>query len=75
MQLAEDGTANWHPNMIDPPDASIYPKFLEGFMRMKVELTKKYPELEIMNITDRSDLNEFPKIGVKEFWDNRRAVA
>jgi hypothetical protein len=71
MCLAEDGESNWHPNMLDSPDAGIFKKFLEGFKRMKVELKEKHPDLEVINITDRSDLNEFPKVGVKEFWKNR----
>ncbi len=72
MHLSKEGLANWHSNMIDIPDKDIFKKFLKGFKRLKIDLIKKHPEVEIINITDDSDLNEFPKIGVKEFWEGRK---
>lgn len=72
MHLSKEGLSNWHPNMLDVPDHDIFMKFLEGFRRLKIDLAKKHPEVQIINITDDSDLNEFPKIGVNEFWYGRR---
>ena len=72
MHLSKEGLANWHPNILDRPDANIYPEFIKGFRRLKIDLEKKHPEIEIINVTDNSDLNEFPKIGVKEFWEGRK---
>jgi len=71
MHLSKEGEANWYPNMLDVPNAKVFTKFINGFKRLKIDLMKKHPKVEIINITDNSDLNEFPKIGVKEFWEGR----
>ena len=72
MQLSKDGKANWHPNVLDKPDPDIYPKFLEGFKAVAKDLGLKYPGVGVVNITDDSKLDEFPKVGVQEFWKGRR---
>jgi len=72
MHLSKDSKANWHPNKLDKPNKNIYPKFLIGFKKMADDLQPKFPGVEIINITDDSSLDLFPKIGVKEFWEDRK---
>ncbi len=72
MQLI-NGRSNWHTDNITKPDATIYEeKFIPGFKALKKDMDAKYPEIEIVNITDNSSLNLFPKIGVEEFWKERK---
>jgi len=71
MQLGKEGNANWHHNPLDVPDRAVYNKFITGFSRIAEDLIK-FPGVEILNVTDNSNLDVFPKIGVKEFWENRK---
>ena len=71
MQLGKKGNSNWHDNTLDKPDADVYNKFLTGFERCAKDLNK-FPGVEVFNIADNSNLIMFPKIGVKEFWDDRK---
>ena len=75
MQLSKDGKINWHVNKLDKPKAvvKVFPDFLKGFKKLAIDLKTKFPGVEVINITDDSKLNEFPKVGVKEFWEKRKA--
>ena len=74
MKLSKDGKANWHQNTLDKPDSGIYEtKFIPGFERLQKDLEKKFPGKEIINITDDSALNLFPKVKVNDFWKERIA--
>jgi hypothetical protein len=72
MKLGKDGRANWHGKEIEKPTQSIYKKFLFFQSIIKKHLNEKFPEREIINITDDSDLTVFPKIGVQEYWKDKR---
>ncbi len=74
MHLSKGGKSNWHDNNIDKPDAEIYPKFLEGFDKLYVDLPKKFPEAKIFNVTDNSSLELFPKLEVEKFWKDRKTA-
>jgi len=71
MHLSRNGRSNWHNNNLDKPNKKIYLRFLKGFERLKKDLPEKFPGREIINITDDSSLNIFPKIAVKKFWNER----
>ena len=72
MQLSKAGKGNWHPNKINPPDAKIFSKFKRGFRGLTAELNK-FPGVSIINVTNDSKLESFPKVGVEEFWNKRKA--
>jgi len=72
MDLSEEGRPNWHNELIDKPNSGVYSKFVTGFNRVAIDLPKKFPGREIINVTDESKLNIFPKVSVKEFWDTRK---
>lgn len=72
MKLSVNGESNWHKNNLNKPNAGVYSGFLKKFKCVAENLRKKYSEVQVINVTDDSDLNEFPKIGVEEFWGKRR---
>jgi len=71
VKLSKYGKSNWHDNNLDAPNEEVYPKFLEGFKYVARDLRKKFPEVKVINVTNDSALNEFPKISTKEFWKGR----
>lgn len=66
-----NGQNNWHPNNLSKPDPDIFEKFIEGFELLKISMDKQYPNIEVINITDDSDLNIYPKIELNDFWEGR----
>lgn len=70
MKLSKDGKANWHENKVNKPDAYVYNKFIQGFLQLKKDLVL-FPDVNVFNVTDDSDLNTFPKIGINKFWNER----
>ena len=71
MHLSGDGKSNWHNRLINRPSKTVYEKFIEAFTRVSIDLKKVFPGREIINVTDDSDLDIFPKVGCKEFWKER----
>ena len=73
MHLSKDGRSNWHNNLLGKPNKAVYEKFIEGFTKVSIDLKKLFPGREVINITDNSDLDIFPKVGCEEFWKGRKA--
>jgi len=71
MHLSKDGRSNWHNNLVNKPNKAVYEKFIEGFTRVSIDLKKLFPGREVINVTDNSDLDVFPKIGREQFWKER----
>ncbi len=78
MHRDKNGRTNYYPNKVDPnqPD-NIYDRMLKAMNLLPDILKKKFPGTSVINITDDSSLDAFPKIGVREFWEGRieRCVA
>ncbi len=72
MRRSEQGNNNWHNKSRISPSKKAYKKFLVGFSRLKAALEKSNFECEIVNVTDDSNLDLFPKIKCKEFWKQRK---
>jgi len=72
MKLSKEGKSNWHDHLIAKPSESVYPKFVTGFQFVKKDLPKVFPGRQIINITDDSCLDCFPKISVKDFFAKRK---
>lgn len=66
--------ANWHPNELDKNPDSVYQKFLDWSKFLKKDWEEKYSHIEIINVTDDSALELFPKIRVDEFWQKRKTA-
>jgi len=60
--------SNWHPNNLDKNPPAVYKKFIEWSKYIKQDWQNKFPHVEIVNITDDSALDIFPKVGTDEFW-------
>lgn len=75
MHLSAVGKPNWHDKIREKPVAGVYPKFLKGFKSVKKTLDKRFPGRKIINVTDNSDLNYFPKISCEQFWKERKKVS
>jgi len=71
MHLSKDGRPNWHKNkLLSQPDAKVYKRFIQGFVKLNEAMAETFPNAEIINVTDDSGLNVFCKIGCEEFWKN-----
>lgn len=67
-----DGEANWHPNNVCKPRPDVYERFKRSFAITKSEdWTKTFPDRSIINVSDVSELETFPKINFTEFWKER----
>ncbi len=75
MHLSPNREANWHSNNVDKPNPAVYKLFLKDFEVVKKDWLEKFPDRKIINVTDDSDLEIFPKVGVKEFWSKRKETA
>lgn len=72
MKLSPSGRPNWHHNkLIDKPSPQVYDRFKNGFAKVKKDWKDKFPDREIYNVTDDSDLEAFPKISFTKFWKER----
>lgn len=72
MMLSNEQRPNWHDRLIQKPKASVYKDFCKDFGRVASDLGKVFPGREVVNVTDKSNLEVFPKIGVEEFWNSRK---
>lgn len=61
MKLSNEGKANWHHLRFEKESPVVYPRFILGYASVKRDLPRKFPGREIINVTDDSDLNYFPK--------------
>ena len=66
--------SNWHDNNLDKNPDSIYRKFLDWSKYVKKEWEEKYSHINIVNVTDDSALQIFPKVSVNEFWQQRKTA-
>jgi hypothetical protein len=66
--------SNWHENNLDKNPDAVYKKFLNWSKYVHQDWVNKFPHIKIHNVTDDSDLDIFPKLSVKEFWE-RKATA
>jgi len=74
MHLSKDGKSNWHDRLLSKQKAVVYEKFIEAFTRVSMDLKKVFPGKEVINITDDSDLDIFPKVGCEQFWKERKSI-
>lgn len=64
----KDGRANYHENELDKPKAAVYNRFIQGFSYLARDLPGAYPGAEIINVTDGSRLDCFPKVSLIEHF-------
>ena len=71
MHLSEDGKSNWHDNNLDKPRDSIYLTFLKQMKNLDKYLETRFPFQKIINVTNDSSLNVFPKVNLDLFFKER----
>jgi len=72
MHLSKDGKSNWHSQSNRRANKDVYAGFLEGFMQLSIALKSGIFSCEIINVTDNSALDLFPKIACNTFWNERK---
>jgi len=73
MHESKEGKPNWHEHRIEKHNGEVYNKFLKGFDRVAIDLKKKFPSQEVINVTKDSALDVFPKMDSDKFWERRMA--
>ena len=66
--------SNWHKNNLDKNPPSVYKKFINWAKWLEQDWQNKYSHIEIINITDDSALDIFPKIGTEDFWLRKKTA-
>ena len=67
------GKSNWHDHILDKTAVrpEVYPKFCEEFRHVYKDWKAKFADREIINVTDDSNLEWFPKVPFDAFWKER----
>lgn len=73
MKLSEKGRANWHDKRYERVKADVYKRFMQGFRYAADDLPIKFPGREVINLTEDSLLDVFPKQSVLEHFQKERA--
>lgn len=68
MKLGTDKKPNWHEYRVEDAAESVYERFISGFDSVARDLKDRHPGREVINITDDSDLNCFPKVSLAEHF-------
>ena len=73
MHLSDKNESNWHKNVLidKKADGSIYRRFLREMANLNDHLTKKFPGRSVINVTNDSALNVFPKVNLDLFFAER----
>lgn len=72
MKLGTRGQANWHDIRYEKAQAEVYQRFINGFAWVKRDLPKHFPGCEIINLTDDSKLDLFPKVSLAEHFKREK---
>lgn len=68
MKLSEKGKANWHELRYQKANPEVYNRFLREFYQVSNTLEEVFPGCEVVNVTDDSRLNLFPKVSAAEHF-------
>jgi hypothetical protein len=71
MRLQE-GRSNWHTEGLTKPSADVYDRFRKGFDFLAAAMAEMYPECKVINLTEDSDLNAFPKESLHGHFERAR---
>lgn len=67
-----NGKPNWHDKGLDKPNSKLYERFVLGFTKVSIDLRRKFPSRQVVNVTDDSHLDVFTKVSCEEFWSKRK---
>lgn len=71
MHLTE-GRSNYHENNLDKPNAGVHKQHLKAMRILDKHLENKFPGREVINVTNDSSLNIFPKVNLDLFFKERK---
>lgn len=71
MKLGQDKKANWHDLRYESARPDVYPKFLEGWRFVARDLPSVFPGREVVNLTDDSELDYFPKVSLADHFGRK----
>lgn len=71
MQARDVKRPNWHDLRCEPGRAEVYPRFCKKFGALATALPIVFPGREIVNVTDGSELNCFPKVSLAEHFGGK----
>ncbi len=74
MGTQRNSKPNWHDLRHEGGRYQVYQRFLREFVRFSKSARNVYPDREIFNVTDDSDLTEFPKVSLEEHFGARRTA-
>jgi len=64
--------ANYHDERYEDSKAEVYPRFMRQFADLESSRKVMFPDREIWNVSDVSELNVFPKIGLRDHFEGKR---
>jgi len=74
MCLSKDGKSHYHEGAIREPNQTTLNDFIRGFKNVKTDLSK-FPDSEVINVSDCSRLDVFSKVGFLDFWKERTKIS
>lgn len=75
MKLSKEGQNNWHANLVNEPNADVFPRFQKQFEKLAFDLKRDYPQVEVLNAGPDSDLSVFRKVTLQEVLQQSSAVS
>jgi len=69
--LAADGKSHWHNKYASVTDRQAFRVFKNGFAAVAEDLPRLFPGREVINVSDVSKVDVFPKISPAMFWKER----
>lgn len=60
--------ANWHEHRYEPGDPTDYVRYRQLFPSFAQQLASCYPDLKVVNVTDGSRLDCWPKVSLEEHF-------
>lgn len=61
-----NGDSNWYVNLKNKPDASVYPRFIQGFEMLRSDLKDTWLDVEVVNANPDSAMDVFPKVKLED---------
>src|SRR5690606_35193402 len=69
--LRHEGRANWHDVRYEAAQRDAYPRFMSQMVHIARSLPEVFPGCEIVNVTDDSNLNLFPKVSIRDHFSTK----
>jgi len=68
MMLGKENKPNWHDLRYEGGREEVYRRFIKQMQPIVTTLPTVFPGCEVINVTDRSNLDLFPKVSLEEHF-------